>query len=250
MTAVDTSSTEAPETVPFVCPPDHRHDETHTCRNEHGCHCEPCVVGKREYNYWLKHMLRAGKKAPVVKDALGMRRRLQALGAIGWSTTALASRLDTSDSHIREWRHAQRVTITSFDKVARLYEEVSMHPVVGHDRRSKQSATRSRNDAARQGWLPPLAWDDIDTDPEPPAADELDEADVDEIAVDRALRGEAQRLNKAEKREAVRRAHPWRWSDMLIASTIGISDKTVTRIREELELPAWPMEEIVMRRAA
>lgn len=69
--------------------------------------------------------------------------------------------------------------------------------------------------------------------------------DVDDELVDRALRGERVRLNYREKRSFVRRGHARRWSDELMAGLLRVDSKVVGRIREELDLPAVPVEEYV-----
>ena len=107
----------------------------------------------------------------------------------------------------------------------------------------------ARRLAERHGWLPPLAWDDPDTDPEPPAVDRDLEL-VDDIAVALALQGDGPRLTPAERRICVRTLWARRYSDNLIAATIRCDAKTVGRIREELELPAFDLTELIEHRAA
>ncbi len=68
----------------------------------------------------------------------------------------------------------------------------------------------ARAHAVLQGWLPPLAWDDIDhdhdpdPDPDHPATNNDD--DLDELAIERTIAGDARvRLTYAEQIEVIRR---------------------------------------------
>ena len=94
-------------------------------------------------------------------DATGARRRLQALAAIGWSQMEIARRYDGhfvslasiargAQSHVGPRLH--RLITTAYDDLA-------MTP---------GPHNRTRLDAARKGWAPPLAWDDIDDPNETP----------------------------------------------------------------------------------
>jgi hypothetical protein len=57
---------------------------------------------------------------------------------------------------------------------------------------------RARNLAARHGWLPPLAWDDIDDPNETPDFG-ADDYDVDPVVVRRLLEGQRIKATHAEK---------------------------------------------------
>lgn len=92
-------------------------------------------------------------------DGLGTTRRLRALTCMGWSQTEIARRLGVAQNNACFWyRDGVRVTVATQKAVAGLYDQIS-----GTD----GGNTRARNTALRNGWVPPLGWDDIDTDPEP-----------------------------------------------------------------------------------
>lgn len=75
--------------------------------------------------------------------------------------------------------------------------------------------------------------------------------DVDEIAVERAIRGERpEHLTTGEREEIVRRLHRLRYSDGLIAEHLDIGATAVQVIRERLGLPAVPVDLMVRRVAA
>lgn len=229
------------------CPPDHRHAENGTCYTGHGCRCADCRRGRAEYQFWWDHTRAAGRA--LVVDATGTRRRLQALAALGWSARAIGERFGRSEGIVYRWMTtSRRVTRSTAVMVDAWFCELAMtKPSLGtvHDR---YSVGRARAHAARRGWVPPLAWDDIDNDPTPARPD--DEQAIDEIAVELALSGVAVRLTPAERRECVRRLHRERWSDGRIAATIGCSDRTILRIREELGLAAFDQTELRQRGAA
>lgn len=62
---------------------------------------------------------------------------------------------------------------------------------------------------------------------------------VDQVALERRLNGDTSvRLNIAEREEGVRRLHALGMNDRPIARRLGISDRTVLRIRGRFGLPA------------
>lgn len=102
-------------------------------------------------------LLAVKPSAARVVEPLGARRRLQALTALGWSQHALARMLDTTPGHINVMLHGTggAMYASTAARIAALYDELCGTPGP-----SKRSATTAR----LNGWLPPAAWDDIDTD--------------------------------------------------------------------------------------
>lgn len=94
-------------------------------------------------------------------DAVGTCRRMQALAAMGWPMRVVVERAginaDTA-SDVRLGKTA-RVSERVYESVRVVFEELCMRD--GGD-------VRSRRDAGRRGWLPPLAWDNIDDPGERP----------------------------------------------------------------------------------
>ena len=93
--------------------------------------------------------------------------------------------------------------------------------------------------AAERGWLPPLAWDDIDTDPEPQhhARRVEKDDDLDEIAIERALAGDGVRLEhltSAEQEEVVRRLTERGKSIHDIAQQLATTKRTISRRRASI----------------
>jgi len=234
--------------APHVCPPDHQHaaGDKLTCYAHHRCRCADCTELASAYDSWRNHMNRTGQTLMV--DATGTHRRLQALMAIGWSLPAIAAHLNDRGPNIRRVLLAPRLTRRFADRIAAVYEDLCMTRPVGHDRTSIAAIARTRIFAARRGWLPPLAWDDIDTDPEPAAPERPGE--VDHVAVDLAIHGQKVRLSPADRRACVELLHAQRYSDGLIADTIGCTSKTIGRIRDELGLAAHDQNDLIDRTAA
>lgn len=146
-----------------VCPPEHAHAANTTCFKNHGCRCAECrdalLASRRAYEWETRRRLGVDVEVPAV----GTSRRLQALAAIGWSASEVASRVGTHPQLLLKIRAGEygRVRLSTARRVAAVYELLSMRP------RSDRVGNIVRNRAARYGWVPPLAWDDVDADAGP-----------------------------------------------------------------------------------
>jgi hypothetical protein len=127
-----------------------------------GCHCDDCR--KSASIYEKRRKLAA---TPRRISSLGTQRRIQALGAIGWSHRAIGERIGADRVVIQHMTKRSTVLRSTADRIAALYESMCMHPPVGQTRDEKSAITRAKAHAKRQGWAPPLAWDDIDNDKAP-----------------------------------------------------------------------------------
>lgn len=123
--------------------------------------CHPCWVASTRYRKARKLERLAGQSRSV--PALGVVRRVEALLALGWSWTAVADAAGMSVNALRSVKYhgSQTVRATTFEAVDAAYSQLSMILPQG------RYPDRQRRWAARQGYAPPLAWDDIDTDPAP-----------------------------------------------------------------------------------
>ncbi|MFG1846727.1 helix-turn-helix domain-containing protein [Micromonospora carbonacea] len=134
--------------------------------------------------------------------AVGVTRRIRALVAAGYSLTAVARGLDKQLQAVWEWAWAkqQMVTVDTHRAVCDLYDRWSLTPGTN---------VRARNTGRRNGWAPPLAWDDAaldDPDGTPYDADPAGDARiVDWEAIRRALSGEPANLTRLERHHAVHR---------------------------------------------
>lgn len=90
-------------------------------------------------------------------DATGIRRRIQALRAIGWSSNVIAKAASTAEARIQTIATEAQPTVRYVlaAKILKVYAELSQTPAP-----TGRSGTRTRNHAAANGWAPPGAWDD------------------------------------------------------------------------------------------
>lgn len=200
---------------------------------KHGCRCDDARKARTRYE---KRRI-AGLNPPGYVPALGTIRRLRALVAIGYTSTWLAEELGWKLTVVlRLTNHrapeSRTVHVDTRDQVAALFERRCMIPG-GND--------RSRARARKQGWRPPLAWDDIDNPAEKP--DQVDpeirsESYVDPAAVDRCLNGDLPGAHRTVKAEAVRVLAGRRKPDREIAELIGCTERTVLRIRKDFGIAA------------
>jgi lambda repressor-like predicted transcriptional regulator len=152
-----------------------------------------------------------------MRPAIASARRVQALAAIGWSFTEQGRQVGMHTQQVWElaWSKSHLVTVATADRVHDLFERLSATP---------GPSKRARNAAAKHGWLPPLAWDDID-DPqaEPWRADIAEAEEVDDVAVARALQGRRVVLNRAEQAAALRIGLDRGESVTSVAALLGIN---------------------------
>jgi hypothetical protein len=169
-------------------------------------------------------------------DALGTRRRLQALVAIGWPTDTLAARIGRTPTNLRRTMTGATVTARTAQIVDDLYNELWDQQPPHATQPERDAAAEARQTAAQQGWPPPLAWDDIDTDPDPNTpTTQPNPNDLDEIAIERAVAGDGIRLDdltRAEQAEVVRRLTERGKSIRDIADQLATTKRTVSRRRE------------------
>lgn len=88
-------------------------------------------------------------------DVLGTRRRLQALAAIGYTQRWLAEQMGVGTQAVSEIVKGRFTTVRAYiaDAARDLYKEY---------RHTVGPSATARTVAKRNGWYPPLSWDDID----------------------------------------------------------------------------------------
>lgn len=208
-----------------------------------GCRDECCRTAIADYSRSLRaRQYLAG--GPLIVDALGTKRRIRALMALGWTGRQIDAELGRKPTYTANLLCGpDRVNRATAASVAAVYERLSMRLPADEPDANRQVIARTRGEARRKGWAPPLAWDEIDTDLEPnyghtPAVwgeggrylpQSLD--DVDEVAVQRILDGDWRlACSRADKVAVVAR-----W----------------TGTHAELErLTSWKVERYVTREAA
>jgi hypothetical protein len=174
-------------------------------------------------------------------DGTGTRRRLQALHRSGWSMSELGEQLGCTRANIGYLIHSTRpVQVATRRTINELYEHLS-----GKQPEPCPAATRARNYATKQGWAPPLAWDD-DTIDDPSAQPNYGDphADlVDEVLVARVLDGHPASLSPANRVAAVRLGRRRRLKLSAIGRRLRVSGTTIQQLAaraagEAADLPA------------
>lgn len=181
-------------------------------------------------------------------DSTGTVRRLQALVFMGWTVKELMRRIGSNEGYGTRLMSHPFVYERTRAKIAALYDELwDEHPPI-RTGTERHQARRAKMIARRRGWVGPLAWDDIDNDEAPATVDP--EELVDETAVTLAIEGRRPPLTTGERHVVVERLWAALWSDGKIAGHIGVSDRTVLRDRQHLELPAHDQTELEQARKA
>lgn len=178
-----------------MTPDDPRHGTT--AGHNAGCRLECCRAAKLRYDKRRRWEARQGHARLV--DNTGTRRRIQALAAIGHSVPDIATHAGVSHRTLNGLDRTTRVTPAIARAIAETYETLCMTPA------THPYALRNRRIAARKGWPPPLAWDDIDNPHEQPKgvvyAD--DNTDCDDMVVERILAGDWRLKANLDQRLAV-----------------------------------------------
>lgn len=175
-------------------------------------------------------------------DATGTHRRMQALSALGWSNVKLARELGMTVGNYGAMLKRPLILARHACEVRELYDRLSTRvpvPTSGYD---EAGIKRVKAAAERNGWAPPLAWDD-DTIDDPKARPNrgpvrVREFVIDDIAVQRVIDGDralSGSLHKRERAEVVRRLVALGWNDQQIERRTRISDRTVIRIRHRAD---------------
>lgn len=194
---------------------------------------------RRETETALLAVTLAGRAPHALVDATGARRRVQALAVIGWSLTEQARRLGYSEVQgLAMVLRQQWVTVRTAQAVAGLYDQMWARPAP-----AELNAARTRRWAARKGFASPLAWDDDAIDdpratPEGgPAGDEDPAEMVDEVAVQRAARGDRTvRLTRPERLATVRLLHQQGAPRRQIEQALSMSGAELRRTMRQIGL--------------
>lgn len=141
-------------------------------------------------------------------DATGTRRRLQALVAMGWSFTALHPQIGIHSRPLGDMARAEYVTAGSARKVKAAYKRLILTTPEQNGVHS-QARALARRIAAREGWVLPGAWDDIDDPKCTPDVGPADPVNRDEIA--------------AYRRSEIGRLHSFGIAEHEIADRLGMA---------------------------
>lgn len=140
--------------------------------------CERCRAAEAAYQRTRKRRNAYGR--PLLADGTGSVRRIQALQAIGYPAWMIARELGCSRPNLPSGKYP-KVRIDRVKAIAELYERW-----VCHDGPSP----RTRGWAAKLGFAAPDQWlgRDIDDPAAQPATIEVGDAELDEVAVERAFK--------------------------------------------------------------
>lgn len=170
--------------------------------------------------------------------AIGTIRRLQALHAIGYTWPRLATETGISLTGIKSIVYGKWTVIEggTADRVRSAYERLAMRVPTSENRHVKGAITSARIASQRKGWPTPLAWDDIDTDPEPQLTGDLGTCITDGCS------------NRAERRDWClfhykRLAQSGVFHDTDLLDADGVDEVVVQRILDRIPQPdATPAE--------
>lgn len=202
-----------------------RHN-TRAAYMHHGCRCPDACTAMRRYAQQRKlNGTPSGYVSPIPSA-----RKVQALMALGWPAYEITRRLGwrPANSNLQRMARRTRMYRHHADAIDRVYRELSGST-------GPSATTRRRAHAA--GYLAPLAWDDIDTDDAPPTTSGNDRVEVDEVAVDRAVKGTlpAAQLRRAERVAAVRQLVDAGVTSNEIARRLNYHRKQVDRDRTTIK---------------
>lgn len=196
-----------------LCPPNHKHSETSTCFNGHGCRCEACRGARARAKRADYYSLRSITKQDVKVSAVGVQRRLQALAFMGWSCQAVAEMIGSHYRPLVRLRDGGRdhVMRSTHDRIDGVFRELSVTFAPDH------SGRVTRGWAKRKGFVSPLAWENIDDPTEQPT-------------------GLIVPVRRRVDRELIERLWAEGLSDRVIGERAGCSERTVLRVRQEVGL--------------
>lgn len=184
---------------------------------------------------WRLYGKRARQGRPEVRrvPALGTVRRIQALWAIGHTSTAIGAVIGRTAAHVtttvkdRTW-----VSPRTAAAYREAYDRLSMLP---------GTSDRNRSQARTKGWAPPLAWDEgtIDDPAAKPRRGAKRRATVDHAAVELTITGTARAATtRADRRAVVERMTAAGASAALIAERLGVKPEAVERARDRMKTKA------------
>jgi len=158
--------------------------------------------------------------------AVGARRRLRALNAMGYGDPALAHRLNIEIDVVTSMPEKGLITSELWEAVHEIYDELSMRPGPDADLREQSRAA---------GVVPPLGWDDDEIDNPKARSHERERAvgavPADEVVIVRRLAGEQVPMRNCERKEILRMAYEQRWSPSVLADKLAIKyDSAVTEL--------------------
>lgn len=146
------------------CPRSHHKHGTVDAYTRDRCRCDECGAVQREALRRYRKLKAYGRWPEQWCEPHRITRRLQALAALGYNDQRLARELDVDGAWVRRVLLGETgdvARLATLRKVSEVYDRLSGTPAQG------RWVNYAKRRAARHGWVPPLAWDDIDNDPNP-----------------------------------------------------------------------------------
>ncbi len=205
----------------------HRHGTRNAYLRDR-CRCRPCRAANNAHQRALQRARAAhawrGRGTSPWASATGIRRRLQALTASGWSSSQLGDRLGVSKSAVAQLRSTgqARVLATTAVDIAALYEACWWRTPPG------RYQARAERYAEARDWVPPWRWDGVDLD-DPEARPREDLADVDQVAMEETIAGRRVPLTTDERYQVIDALQRRGATSAEIAERLGCSIRTVER---------------------
>lgn len=165
--------------------------------------------------------------------ARSTRRRIEALGAIGWSFTRLAPMLQMPEHSLEAILGALVIPEAKANAVAELYECLCMTPPDDSSDEEHVLKVCAIARANAEGWVSELGWDDIDEDPEPVQMPRSRSTYIDEVAVRLAMEGTRVALNRKELRAAILGLRDQGETDKEILKRLHCSKSSVWRAEKK-----------------
>jgi DNA-directed RNA polymerase specialized sigma24 family protein len=152
-------------------------------------------------------------------DALGSRRRLQALMTVGHSVRLIARECSIAKDRAHDIALGLQPTVRAdvAQRIADAYTRLAFRPAPVN-----KFTQRTRNLAAARGWHGPLAWDDIDNPDEQPDTEPASETELNRDDLAALRRSEVEHLSR------------FNLSSHEIARRLDIAESTVNGILREL----------------
>lgn len=198
---------------------------TATAYNAHRCRCDDARLAHARDEKRRRWEKMQGRPRRV--DSTGTVRRLRALMRLGHRAIEIGELLGVSDEAVLQITRRPTVYRSTAERVRAVYDQLSM-TLGGSD--------ETRRRAERQGWPPPLSWDDDTIDD--PAARPVGVAGhpvVDEVAIARFLAGDTTvSLSWDEKCVAVARGEAAGWSRSQLQRALKLSGARMAKARNAL----------------
>ena len=165
--------------------------------------CDPCRAANALYQRRARKVRALYGNRMV--DTIGTARRLQALMCLGWSFARVAELVDMPTKQLWLATVQPKIRRTTAERLAAVYDELSDTPAPATTKGERISVARTLAHAARNGFAPPIAWDDNIDDPDADPYAGSDDDSIDENVIARLLSGRTVPSTREEKFETMRR---------------------------------------------